>query len=168
MVQFTAAIKQFNDKGEKTGWSFIEVPANVAQELNPVNKKAFRVKGKLDNYPIKFVTVFPVGGGGYIIAINAAMRKGTAKKKGAMLKVQLEIDKTVYRQNTDFLTCLADDPVAEEFFNSLTKSHQNYFSKWIDSAKTEPTRIKRIAMAVNALSRRMDFGLMLRTNRKEN
>jgi uncharacterized protein YdeI (YjbR/CyaY-like superfamily) len=96
------------------------------------------------------------------------MRKGTAKKKGAMLKVQLEIDKTVYRQNTDFLTCLADDPVAEEFFNSLTKSHQNYFSKWIDSAKTEPTRIKRIAMAVNALSRRMDFGLMLRTNRKEN
>ena len=32
--------------GEKTGWSYIEIPAAIAQQLKPNYKKSFRVKGK--------------------------------------------------------------------------------------------------------------------------
>jgi len=67
--------------------------------------------------------------------------------------------------SADFLECLADDPEASEYFNSLPKSHQQYYSKWIESAKTEPTKTKRIAIVVNGLARRMDFGAMLREQR---
>jgi uncharacterized protein YdeI (YjbR/CyaY-like superfamily) len=99
--------------------------------------------------------------------MNAAMRKGTGKRKGATLKVKLEPDKEPLKLNADFLACLDDDPVAKNFFNSLPGSHRNYFSKWIDSAKTDPTRTKRIAMAVNALSKKWGFPEMLRYGKKE-
>ncbi|RYD71709.1 MAG: hypothetical protein EOP53_23195, partial [Sphingobacteriales bacterium] len=40
-----------------------------------------------------------------------------------------------------------------------------YYSKWIESAKTEPTKTKRIAIVVSGLARHMDYGAMLREQR---
>ena len=51
-------------------------------------------------------------------------------------------------------------------FKTLAKSHQNYFSKWIESAKTEGTKTKRIALAVNALSKQWDYGTMIREDKR--
>ena len=50
MISWTATIKKFDKQGEKTGWTYIEVPAELANKLQPGNKKGFRVKGRLDNY----------------------------------------------------------------------------------------------------------------------
>ena len=82
-----------------------------------------------------------------------------------MVKVQLEEDKKPFQFNKDFMECLRDEPAASQFFQSLTGSHQRYFSKWIDSAKTEPTRVKRIAQAVSALSRKMGYPEMIRSQK---
>lgn len=162
MITFTATIRQFGSQGEKTGWTYIEVPANIAQRLLPGNKKSFRVKGKLDQYKIKGIALLPMGNGTFIMALNKDMRRGIGKRKGAKLQVQLAFDKDEFVFNKDFLECLDDDPAARTFFRSLTGSHQRYFSKWIDSAKTEPTRVKRITMAVNALARKWGYPQMLR------
>jgi hypothetical protein len=167
MVQFTATINKFEKQGEKTGWTYVEVPAEVAQKLIPGNKKSFRVKGRLDNYPIKGVALLPMGGGTFIMPLNAAMRKGTGKRNGSMLKLKLEVDTDTYELNKEFLECLADEPKALEFFNSFHRSVQNYYSKWIESAKTEETRTKRIALSVTALGRKMNYGEMLRSLKKE-
>ncbi len=167
MVQFTTTIKQFGKQGEKTGWTYIEIPVDASDELMPGNKKGFRVKGKLDNFSIKRIALIPMGGGIFIMPLNASIRKGIGKRKGAMLKVQLQIDETPFMFNKDFMACLGDDPLAKKFFVALTKSHREYFSKWIDAAKTEPTKIKRIAMAVNALSKKWGYPEMLRNSRKE-
>ena len=166
MVRFTATIHKFEKQGEKTGWSYIEMPADLAQQLLPGNKKAFRVKGRLDQFKISGVSTIPMGGGNFIIAINAAMRKGTGKKHGAMLQVQLEVDKTPYELNPDFLECLADEPKAKQAFETMPKSFQNYYSKWIDSAKTDATRTKRIAVAVNTLAAGLNFSEMIRSQKK--
>jgi len=166
MVRFTATIHRFEKQGEKTGWTYFEVPANVAQKLKPGNRKEFKVKGKLDDFPIKRVSLFPMGGGGFILVLNAALRKGIHKKHGAMVKVQLEVDDSPFIFNKDFMACLADEPAAKEFFQTLPGSHQRYFSKWIDAAKTEPTRTKRIAIAVNALAKKYAYGAMLKDGKK--
>lgn len=163
-VKFTVTIHKFDKQGEKTGWTYFEVPADIAQQLKPGNKKEFKVKGKLDNYAINRVSLLPMGGGRFIMPLNAAMRKATGKKAGAMLKVQLEADDSEFVFNSDFMDCLADDPVAKQFFQSLPGSHQRYFSKWIDSAKTEPTRTKRIAMAINALAKKWGYAEMIRAS----
>ena len=164
-VQFTTTIHKFEKQGEKTGWTYIDIPADIAQKLKPNNKKSFRVKGKLDHYKISGVATLPMGGGAFIIPVNATMRKGIGKRHGAMLKVQLEEDKKEFQFNNDFMECLDDEPMAKKFFQSLPGSHQRYFSKWIDSAKTDITKAKRIAMAVNALAKKWGYVQMLRASK---
>jgi len=167
MVQFTTTIKQFDKQGEKTGWTYIDVPADIAEKLMPGNRKGFYVKGKLDNFSMKPTALLPMGGGNFILTLNAAVRKKIGKRKGSMLDVKLQVDREGYKLNEDFVACLDDAPEARQFFDTLTGSHRNYFSKWIDSAKTEPTRIKRITMAVNALSKKWGFPEMLRNGKKD-
>lgn len=168
MITYTTSILQFDKHGEKTGWSYIEVPADIAEQLKPGCKKSFKVKGKLDGYSISQVSLLPMGNGIFIMPINAAMRKGTGKKKGAMLKVQLAEDKKEYELNTDLMECLADEPAAMAFFKTKNRSFQNYYSKWVESAKTEATKAKRIAMAVSSLAKKIEFGEMLRMQRDIN
>ena len=165
MVQFTTTIKQFDKQGEKTGWTYIDVPSDIAEKLMPGNRKGFRVKGKLDSFPIKGIALLPMGDGNFILTLNADLRRGIRKKKGAMLNVKLQVDPEGYKLNEDFMSCLNDDPAARTFFDTLSGSHRNYFSKWIDSAKTMNTKAKRITMAVIALGSKQGFGEMIRANK---
>ena len=167
MVEFTTILQRFGEQGEKTGWTYIQLPEDIAQQLKPGNKKPFRVKGKLDNFKISCVALLPMGDGNFIMPVNAAMRKGMGKRKGAMITATLETDDAPLKLNEDFMACLNDEPAALKYFNSLAGSHRNYFSKWIDSAKTEETKTKRIAMAVSALARRMGFPQMLREQKEK-
>jgi hypothetical protein len=167
MVSFTATLLQFDQQGEKTGWTYIEIPADIAQKIKPNNKKAFRVKGKLDSFSIKSVAIMPMGGGNFILAVNATMRKGIGKRKGAMVKVQLQEDKAEIPLNAELLECLQDDPDAQAHFNKLAKSHQLYFSKWIDSAKTEATKTNRLTKALIALAKGWGYPEMMRAAKQD-
>ncbi|HEX5025222.1 MAG TPA: YdeI/OmpD-associated family protein [Agriterribacter sp.] len=166
MVSFTAIILKFDEKGEKTGWTYIEIPSAIAEQLKPGVKTAFRVKGKLDDYAIEGVALIPMGAGNFIMALNAGMRKAIHKSKGAMVKVQLVADKP-YAVIPELWECLADEPSAMQFFKQLPGSHQNYFSKWIEAAKTDATKAKRIAMAVDAASKNWGYPEMIRAEKKK-
>ncbi len=167
MLSFTANIQKFDKQGEKTGWTYIVVPEKIAKKLNPGVKKSYRVKGKLDEHLIEKTALIPMGKGDFILPINAAIRKATGKRVGAALQVQLHIDDTPILPPMELLECLQDEPEALKYFNSLPQSHRNYFTKWIESAKTEPTKTKRIALVIKTLVRKMDFGAMLREERDE-
>ena len=166
MVQFTATIKKFGSQGEKTGWTYIEVPAAVAEKLKPGSKKGFRVRGKLDNYNFSMIALLPMGGGDFIMTLNAATRKGIKKQKGATVQVKMEVDTNEIKPPEELMECLQDEPDALAYFNSITKGHQNYFTNWINSAKTDPTKAKRIAATINALKRNWDYGQMIRAMKK--
>ena len=168
MIKFTTTIQKFGHQGEKTGWTYIVIPTALAQQLSPGNKRSFRVKGKLDKHPISGMALIPMGEGNFIMALKADLRKAIGKQKGATLLVQLQVDTIPYQVNILLLECLEDEPAAMQYFKSLPSSHQHYFSKWIESAKTDPTKAKRIAMAVNAMSKKMDFGQMLRSAKDDN
>ncbi len=162
MIQFKAIIQKFAEKGDKTGWTYIDVPAAIAQQLKPDTKKAFRVKGLLDAYGIEGVSLVPMGGGNFILPLNATMRKGTRKQKGAFLHVQLQVDDKPIPPPAALLECLADEPDAQAHYNQLPPSQRLYFTRWINEAKTEGTRAKRIAQAVSALAKGLDFSQTLR------
>lgn len=167
MLHFTTRIKKFGSKGEKTGWTYIEIPSELINKLKPGVKTSFRVKGKLDEHPIKNIALLPMGEGDFIMALNAEMRKKIGKKSGYALDVYLAEDKSEFPFNKDFIACLKDEPKAISHFESITGSHQKYFSKWIDSAKTIETQTKRITMAVQALSKKMGYPEMIRANKKK-
>ena len=161
-IKFQTIMKKFGQMGEKTGWTYIEIPAELANKIYPDNKKSFRVKGRLDALEISGIALIPMGEGDFIMALKADVRKKLKKIHGAPLQVEIEHDKAEYQLDADFVECLEDDFNAKKYFYAQPKSHQNYFSKWIESAKTHETKAKRIAKAVSALSRKMNYAEMLR------
>lgn len=165
MISFSARILKYEQQGEKTGWTYIEIPDGIPQQLKPGNKKVLLVKGKLDAYSFKRMPLYPVGAGKFIMSLNADVRKAIGKRQGATVKVQIAADESDFVFNPDFIECLNDEPTALAYFKTLPGSHQHYFSKWIDSAKTEPTRAKRIARAVNALSKKWGYPEMIRAGK---
>jgi hypothetical protein len=164
MHQFTTTIHRFDKQGEKTGWTYIEISASQARKLKPDTKVSFRVKGTLDSFKIKQVALLPMGDGNFILPLNAAIRKGVGKKLGDKINVWLEADNSEFEFSQDFLACLQDDPMAYDFFQTLPGSHQKYFSKWIDSAKTSATKTNRIVMAISALAKKQGYSEMIRAN----
>ena len=167
MIKFITAILKFDKQGEKTGWTYIEVPAILAEQLKPGCKKSYRVKGQLDEHPIQQVALLPMGEGNFILPLNAVMRKSIGKRKGAQLEVILQLDKSVYELNKELMECLADEPTALDFFLTKPLSFQHYYSKWIESAKTDETKAKRIELAVTSLAQEIEFGEMLRNQRQQ-
>lgn len=168
MISFNTIIQKFAQQGEKTGWSYIAISQQQAEKINPGVKKSFRVKGMLDNFKIEKIALLPMGEGDFILPMNATLRKGTGKAAGDKIKVELELDSRELKISSDFIKCLKDDARAYEFFKTLPKGHQNYFSNWIDSAKTTATKTKRITMAVIALAARQGYGEMIRANKSVN
>ena len=166
MLQFIATISRFKQQGEKTGWTYIEVPASLATQLVPGNKKGFRVKGFLDKYPFSGISLLPMGGGDFIMTLNATIRKGIKKNPGSKINVRMEVDTKPIIPPKELIECLQDEPKAQDRFRQLPKSHQNYFTQWINQAKTEPTKAKRIASSINALVAGLGFPEAVRSLRK--
>lgn len=164
-MKFAAIVKKFADKGEKTGWTYIDTSNDMAEAMNPGVKTAFRVKGSLAGVEFSGVSLYPMGAGHFIMALNAELRKKTGVIVGQQVAVCMALDNQPYQIDTDLLACMADEPAAQAYFDSLPQGHRQYFSKWIESAKTDTTRTKRIAMAVNALSKGMGYSEMMRLQR---
>lgn len=167
MLSFTTTIHQFEKNADKTGWTYIEIPEEVANQLQPGSRKTFRVKGFLDDYPFSGISLLPFGNGSFLMALNGAMRKAIGKRKGAQLQVRIEVDNQTWEIPAYIKECLQDEPAALQFFQSLPKSHQRYFVNWVESAKTEPTRTKRLAQMVTALAKGQGYGQMMHENREK-
>lgn len=161
-ITFKTMLLKYGQNGEKTGWTYIEIPNAIADVLKPGQRTSFRVKGLLDTYPLRQVALIPIGDGTFVIPINATMRRAIRKEEGATVQVELEADDEPFAQSADLLDCLADEPVAHAFFDSLAPGHQRYYTNWIESAKTTETKAKRIAQAITGFSLGMGYSEMIR------
>jgi hypothetical protein len=166
MPSFKSVIQKFADKGEKTGWRYIAIPSDILLKLKLKNKKEFRIKGVMDDVKFERLACYPIGDGNFIIALNAELRKKLGKKEGAMVSIKFEIDTKGVEKSKELLACLNEEPEAKKQFESLTTAHQNYFHKWINSAKGADTKEGRIVNTINAMLRKMDYGELIRSLKK--
>lgn len=167
MVSFTAEIERFESNGEKTGWTYIFIPHAIADQILPGERRSIRVKGTIDQTPVSGLALMPMGNGDFIMALNKDIRKQLKKDLGAKVAVQLMHDADFkIEMPEDLEICLADERYLFEAFIAMPKSHQNYFINWLNSAKTETTRINRITMIVNAMENGWDFGTMVKSSSK--
>src|SRR4051812_12447008 len=122
MIEFTTTILKFEEQGEKTRWTYIIIEQEHATVLHPADRKSFRVKGKLDKHPIKQIALLPRVGSGYIMPLNAEMRKALGKKAGDTVAVQLAKDSARFVFSHDMMDCLNDEPKALSNFEKLPDS----------------------------------------------
>lgn len=163
---FETVLEKFGSMGEKTGWTYFQLPAEKAQQLHPQDKKSFPIRANLDQLKNISLTALPMGQGDYIVAIRAELLRKLRKKAGDAVQIRLSPDQP-YTLNPILIECLKEEPAAYQFFQTFTRSHQNYFSKWIESAKTESTQAKRIAHIIGAMLKKQNYAEMIRSS-KEN
>jgi hypothetical protein len=167
MITFKAEIERFAEMGEKTGWSYVFIPRALANEIKADCKKSFRVKGKIDDVEIVGMATVPMGEGDFIIALKASLRKQLRKEMGGVVNLELEEDKDFKIEiPEDLELCLSDEPHLMEGFMKLPMSHRNWYINWLNSAKTEATRTKRLVKIVSAMDRGLTFSEMMREGKE--
>lgn len=166
MVIFKAEIERFERMGEKTGWTYVAVPSATANLIKADCRKSYRVKGKLDQVAIAGIAMVPMGEGNFIIALKGSLRKQLKKEEGAILQLELEEDKDFQvGMPADLELCLSEETHLIANFLKMPKSHQNYYINWLNTAKTEKTRTKRLTEIVIAMEKKMNFAEMIRANK---
>ncbi|MCW3075426.1 MAG: hypothetical protein JWO32_35 [Bacteroidetes bacterium] len=168
MPSFTTIIQKFANKGEKTGWRYVDIPPDIITCLKLKNKKEFRIKGAIDDVKFDRMACYPIGDGNFIIALNAELRKKLKKDEGAMVSIKFSMDKAEALQSAELLTCLAEDAVAGKHFDSLLVSHKNYFHRYVYTAKGDATKAARIVNIINAMYKKQNFGEMIRELKQKN
>lgn len=139
MPTFSTTLSAF---GNNTG---IEVPAEVIEALGAGKRPAVSVdvNGHL------FRTTVGVMGGKSLIPVSAAIRKETGLAAGDAITVTLTVasEPRAVEMPADFAAALAAATV-RPFFDTLSNSLQRYHVDNVNGAKTDDTRARRIAKAV--------------------
>ena len=164
-VTFKALLHRYGAKGEKTGWTYINIPPECAEAMKPGMRKSFRVNGLLDAHPIQSAALMPNGDGTFFLAINATMRKAIRKEEGAEVAVALEPDDALFTIPPELAEALDDDPAAKENFFAMTPGTQRYYANWLHGVKSPELRMERLVHCVMALGKGLSFGEMVRAMR---
>ncbi|MBK7443954.1 MAG: YdeI/OmpD-associated family protein [Chitinophagales bacterium] len=135
----------------KGGWTYAIIP-----ELPQVKRAHFgwvKVKGQIDDFVISNYKLMPLGNGKLFLPVKKEIRKKIGKEAGDWVHVILFLDDSPLEIPNELLECLADDDIAHANFFKLTEGKQKEIIDNIYSAKTDATKIQRIAAAINQLSK---------------
>lgn len=170
MIAFETEIQKHGSHDDKSGWCYVEIPCELAKQLQPHGARSFRVRGTLDRLAIAGVALLPVGEGDFILPVNGTMRRQLGKAEGSRLALALELDadfKIEMPADMEAVLQQQGDGLFDRIM-ALTPSHRGYFIKYVEEAKTDATRTKRLAMTVEAMELGLDYGAMIRLSQSRN
>lgn len=139
----------------KGGWTYAAIPQVLQDKQAPFGW--VKVKGTIDNYEIKNYHLMPMRNGRLFLPVKADIRKKIGKKEGEVIKVVLYADNDPIEIPQELLLCLQDDPIVHKTFLSYTDREQKAFIDWIYSARTDETKVERIARTIDKLAKRQKF-----------
>ena len=136
----------------KSAWTYTVIP-----EIKPDPHAPFgfvKVRGTIDGVEIRGYHLMPglKGSGEVFLSVKADLRRKIGKEAGDTIRVVLWRDDAPREVPDELRLCIEDDAAAAAFFATLRESEQQAFVKWIYSAKTERTKIDRMAKTVAALA----------------
>jgi hypothetical protein len=145
-------LEKFPGKG---GWTYASIPEIMQDKHSPFGW--VKVKGSIDNYEFKNYRLMPMGNGLLFLPVKASIRKQIGKNEGDWVRVVLYPDNSPTEIPEELRLCLTDEPEIYQTFLTYSDGEQKAFADWIYSAKTEKTKIGRIAQTINMLSKRQKF-----------
>lgn len=133
----------------KGGWTYAQIP-----EI-PLDKSSHfgwvRVRGTIDGYEIKGYNLMSMGNGKLFLPVKAEIRKKIGKQEGDYVHVILYADHLPTELSEELKLCLMDEPKAYENFLTYSDGEQKAFIEWVYSAKTDETKVERIAKMIDKL-----------------
>jgi hypothetical protein len=91
--------------------------------------------------------------GEFLVGLNRAVREKAHVEAGDTVDVELELDAAPREVEVPpaLSDALAIDPTARAAFDALAFTHRNEFARWIEEAKRDDTRQRRVAQALQML-----------------
>jgi Bacteriocin-protection, YdeI or OmpD-Associated/Domain of unknown function (DUF1905) len=132
----------------KTGTG-LRVPTEVVARLGSGKRPPVRVT--IGGYTYR--STVAAYGDEYFLPLNAGNRERAGVAAGDQVDVDVDLD-TAPREVTvpsDLAAALDDDAEARRSFDGLSYSHKREYVSWIEEAKRDETRRRRIAKAVDML-----------------
>ncbi len=132
-------------------WTFAPIPVDLVKQAGI--KARLRVKGTIDAVPFKG-TLLPSGSGGHFVVVKKEVRDKIGKNAGDVVNVEFDLDTSPVKVSIprDFTSALASTPRARVEFEAMAPSHKKAYVTWIESAKAQETRDRRIVKAVAMIS----------------
>ena len=133
------------------GWTFTIIP-----EIPPDKHSPFgwvKVKGSIDGYEISNYHLLPTvkGDNRLFLAVKADIRKAIKKQAGDTVRIILYKDNAPFQIPEELVLCLKEEPGAYEKFLQLKESEQKAFIDWIYAAKTDETKLRRMAATIDKM-----------------
>ena len=131
------------------GGAFVVVPYDVEATYG---KKRVKVKATFDGVHYRG-SIVRMGGPDHILPILKAIRQEIGKGPGDRVTVTVEADAEprVVDVPDDFRQAINRNPSARSFFRDLSYTHKREYVLWINEAKRDETRRRRIARAVEMM-----------------
>jgi hypothetical protein len=135
---------------KKMDIAYIAIPFDVEKVYG--TKGQVKVKVTFDGYPYRGV-IANMGTGCHIIGVRKDVRKAIGKGVGDVVNVTIEKDEEerVVDVPDDLKNLLTKNRQAREFYESLSFTNRKEYALWINSAKKEETRDKRLKDTLSKL-----------------
>ncbi len=133
------------------GGAFVEVPFDVEKEFG---SKKPRVKALIEGIPYRG-TLVRMGTDCHLLLVLKSIREQAGKTFGDEVKVTVEPDteERVVEIPAELKKAFKTEKDAKVFFEKLSYTHQREYVMWINEAKKEETRQKRIAKTIEMLKK---------------
>jgi len=139
-------LEKFPSKG---GWTFAKIPEIMQNKNTPFGW--VRVRGTIDHFEIKNYNLQPMGDGSLFLPVKAEIRKKINKKEGDYVHIILFADNLPTEIPEELKLCLMDEPMVYETFLNYSNGEQKTIIEWIYSAKTDITKVERIAKTIDKI-----------------
>jgi len=145
---FTAVIQNAGGGG-----AFVEVPFDVEAVFG---SKRPKIKAMIEGVPYRGLLV-RMGGPNHILIILKGIREQIGKTFGDDVKVsvELDVDERVAIVPAELKRIFKSDKAARSAFEKLSYTHQKEYVTWINEAKKDETRQRRIVKTIEMLKRGM-------------
>ena len=146
--EFEALLEPMGPGG---AWTCLRVPFDVEEVFG--SKARTAVEGSINGFRFRS-SVFPTGEGEHFMMVNKTMQKGANVNAGDRVSVTLRKDTAprVIETPQDLENAFAGDAQASEGYERLPYSYKKEYVDWIESAKREETRARRIGKALDMLA----------------
>ena len=131
------------------GGAFAEVPFDV-EEVFGDKRPQVRVTMCGESFVWRLIKM---GGPHHIVGVPKGIRVKAGKDIGDSIEITVVADDTPREVVVppDLEAALVPEPVARAFFDALSYTHRKEYVRWIESAKREETRVRRVEKTVEML-----------------
>ena len=134
------------------GGAYVEVPFDVEKAFGAKKPK---VRAMIEGVPYRGILT-RMGTECHLLVILKGIREQIGKSFGDEVKITVELDTEprVLEVPKDLLKELKKDKDAQAFFDQLAHTHRREYVLWIEEAKKEETRSRRILKAIEMLKKK--------------